>query len=115
MVKIISMLSTPDEINTVVVFQKLLSSFVPDNLCLYPVAEQRIMKLRNNSWKRQRFFLKKERGWTSKLFCALSFPKSLFAVQWSVLCTARGLDAVFYEFSGIIIRRILTNHNARTI
>ena len=41
-------------------------------------------------------FLKKERGWTSKLFCALSFPKSLFAVQWSVLCMARGLDAVFY-------------------
>ena len=47
------------------------------------------------------------------MFCALSFPKSLFAVQWSVLCMARGLDAVFYEFSGIIIRGILTNHNAR--
>ena len=62
-----------------------------------------------------KLFLKKERGWTSKLFCALSFPESLFVVQWSVLCMARGLDAVFYEFSGLIIRGILTNHNARTI
>ena len=62
-----------------------------------------------------KLFFKKERGWTSKLFSALSFPKSLFAVQWSVLCMARGLDAVFYGFSGIIIRGILTNHNARTI
>ena len=60
MVEIISMFSTPDEINTtVVVFQKLLSSLVPDNLYLYPVAEQRIRKLRNNSWKRQSFFFKK--------------------------------------------------------
>ena len=62
-----------------------------------------------------KLFLKKERGWTSKLFSALSFPESLFVVQWSVLCMARGLDAVFYEFSGLIIRGILTNHNARTI
>ena len=60
MVKIISMLSTPDEINTVVVFQKLLSSFVPDNLCLYPVAEQRIMKLMELMETATLFFKKRE-------------------------------------------------------
>ena len=72
MAEFFSKLSTPDEIHTVVVFQKMLSSFVPDNF--NPVAEQRIMKLRNNSWKRQRFLFFK-RGWASKLFCVLSFSK----------------------------------------
>ena len=33
----------------------------------------------------------------------------MFAAQWSVLCMVRGLDAVFYEFSGIIIRGFLTH------
>ena len=71
------------------------------------------MKLRNSSWKRQRFFfLKKERGWTSKLFSVLSFSKNVVYslmvgfvyVSWSV----------FYGFSGIIILGFLTNQNTRT-
>ena len=99
MAEFFSKLSTPDEIHTVVVFQKLLSSFVPDNF--NPVAEQRIMKLRNNSWKRQYFFFKKkERGWTSKLFCVLSFSKIVVCslmvgfvyVSWSGCCFLRGYN-----------------------
>ena len=69
------------------------------------------MKLRNNSWKGQRsFFLKKERGWASKLFCILSFSKIVVCSSIvGFVYGSRGLDAVFYESSGIIIRRFLTH------
>ena len=55
-------------------------------------------------------FLKKERGWTSKLFCVLNFSKIVVCSSMvAVVYGSRGLDAVFYEFSGIIIRGFLTH------
>ena len=55
-------------------------------------------------------FLKKERGWTSKLFRVLNFSKIVVCSSMvGFVYGSRGLDAVFYEFSGIIIRGFLTH------
>ena len=46
-------------------------------------------------------FLKKERGWTSKLFYVLNFSKIVVCSSMvGFVYGSRGLDAVFYEFSG---------------
>ena len=56
-----------------------------------------------------------KKGWVSDLFCVLFFLKSLFADQLPVLFMARGPDAFFYGFTGIINHRFLTNQITRTI
>ena len=56
-----------------------------------------------------------KKGWVSNLFCFLAFLKSLFADQWPVLFMARGPDAFFYGFTGIINHRFLTNEITSTI
>ena len=55
-------------------------------------------------------FFKKERGCTSKLFCVLNFSKIVVCSSMvGFVYGSRVLDAVFYEFSGIIIRGFLTH------
>ena len=57
-----------------------------------------------------KLFLKKERDWTSKLFSVLNFSKIVVCSSMvGFMYVSRGLDAVFYEFSGIIIRGFLTH------
>ena len=64
-------------------------------------------------WKPTLFNFKK--GWVSNLFRFLAFLKSLFADQYPVLFMARGPNAFFYGFTGIINHRFLTNQIERTI
>ena len=54
-----------------------------------------------------------KKGWVSNLFCFVAFLKSLFAEP--VLSMARGPDALFYGFTGIINHRFLTDQITRTI
>ena len=66
------------------------------------------IQLKKNKFGNQRFLKERSAGYVNCCFWA--FPKSFFAVQWSVLCMARGLHAFFYSFTGIINHRILINY-----
>ena len=55
-------------------------------------------------------------GWVSKLFCDLNLSKIVVcSLMIGFVYGSRSLDAVFYEFTGIMNQGFSTNHNARTI
>ena len=55
-----------------------------------------------------------KKGWVSNLFCFLAVLNRRSQIN-PVLFMARGPDAFFYGFTGIINHRFLTNQITRTI